>query len=198
MNNELDYLFRIQSQITPCLVEIPKNKKFYQIDLESRKINSPDFLSIEDDHLSNVIYFSVDRFFDYMDLSTVSCVIIYQTPDGQSHMYPVPYYDVFTFSKEGKMVIPWNINNIVTKDYGTITYFFRFFKIEGDVLDNAKLAYNLNTLSATSKILKGVNTPNFDMDNEDTIEAVLVLENLIQEVKQLKDQNFVWTEIKEE
>ncbi len=198
-NNELDYLFRIQSQITPCLVEIPKSKKLYTVDLKSRKIDSPEFLSVEEDHLSNVIYFSVDRFYDYMDLSTASCVIMYQTPDGQSHMYPVPYYDVTTLVDEGKMIIPWNINGIVTKSYGTITYFIRFFKVDGDVLENAKLLYNLNTLSATSKVLKGLTNLNLNIEEDETFNsAVNTLEALISQVKALKDENFMWIQIKEE
>ena len=85
---ELDFLYRIHTKETPCLVELPGGRQSYTIDLNTRTINSPKILSVKKDHLSTVIYFNVDRFFDYMDLSTTSCVIIYQTPDGQSHFYP--------------------------------------------------------------------------------------------------------------
>lgn len=191
---ELDFLFQIQSKVTPYFVELPNGKKSYSINLQTRKISSPEFLSVQEDHLSNVVYFNVDRFFDYMDLSTLSCVIIYQTPDGQSHIYPVPYYDVYTLSKEGKMILPWNISSIVTKNNGIITYSFRFFKLSGDTFDNSELIYNLNTFPATSKILYGLDAPNID-DSDEVNSTINTLEELITQVKELKDTGFTWTVI---
>lgn len=195
---ELDYLYRIQSKVTPCFVELPNGDISYSIDLDTRKINSPQFLSVKKDHLSNVVYFNVDRFFDYMDLSTLSCVIIYQTPDKQTHLYPIPYYDIFTLAKEGKMVMPWNISDITTQIEGDITYSFRFFRIDGDTLDNAELVYNLNTFPATSKILYGLDAPNIDDDDEETNSTISSLEFLIAQVKELQDDRFTWTVIKDE
>lgn len=196
--NELDYLYRIQSKVTPCLVELPNGDISYSINLQTRKINSPEFLSVKKDHLSNVIYFNVDRFFDYMDLSTLPCVITYQTPDNQTHFYPVPYYDIYTLAKEGKMIFPWNINNIVTKNEGDIIYSIRFFKISGDVLDTAELVYNLSTSPTTSKILYGLDAPNIEDDNDTVNSAVNTLEELIFQVKELRDTGFTWTIINDE
>ena len=190
---ELDYLFQIQSKVTPCLVELPNGEESYSIDLQTRKISSPEFLSVQRDHLSNVIYFNVDRFFDYMDLSTTSCVITYQTPDGQSHMYPIPYYDTYSLAKEGKMVLPWNISDIVTKQNGIITYSFRFFKLSGDTLDNSKLVYNLNTSPATSEILYTLDSLEINEDDEEANAAVETLETLISKVKNTIEDSFYWT-----
>lgn len=197
--NELDYLYRIQSKVTPCFVELPNGEISYSVDLQTRQINSPEFLSVKKDHLSNVIYFNIDRFFDYMDLSTLPCVIIYQTPDEQVHVYPIPYYDIYTLAKEGKMILPWNISNIVTQLEGDIIYSIRFFKIEGDIVDDANLVYNLNTFPAKSKILKGLDASNLTNDEDESLHpATETLETLIAQVKELKDNNFTWTIINDE
>ena len=197
--NELDYLYRIQSKVTPCFVELPNGETSYGIDLQTRQINSPEFLSVKKDHLSNVIYFNIDRFFDYMDLSTLPCVIIYQTPDEQVHVYPIPYYDIYTLARDGKMVLPWNISNIATQLEGDIIYSIRFFKIEGDIVENANLVYNLSTFPAKSKILNGLDAPNLVDDGDgDRHPAAETLETLIAQVKELKDNSFTWTIINDE
>ena len=77
MANELDFLYRIEKQETPAIIKLPGGIESYSIDLNTRQINSPKVLSVKKDHLSTVIYFNVDRFFDFMDLSTLNCVIIY-------------------------------------------------------------------------------------------------------------------------
>jgi hypothetical protein len=40
-------------------------------------VATPEVLSVEYDHNSKSIFFSVDRFFDNVDLSEMSCVIQY-------------------------------------------------------------------------------------------------------------------------
>ena len=43
------------------MVAAPSDERIYNIDLSTRKIESPDFLSIEKDHMAETIYFTVDR-----------------------------------------------------------------------------------------------------------------------------------------
>ena len=49
-------------------VRIPRDEPVYEIDLNTRTIKAPDFLSVEEDHNSEVIWFMVDRFYDNIDL----------------------------------------------------------------------------------------------------------------------------------
>lgn len=195
MANELDFLYRIEKQETPAIIKLPGGIESYSINLNTRQINSPKVLSVKKDHLSTVIYFNVDRFFDFMDLSTLNCVIIYQTPDGQSHFYPVQYFDTYTLAEQGKMIMAWNINNIVTKETGTITYAFKFFKVEGDTLDSAKIIYSLNTAPAQSEILYGLDAPNEALDEEEVAEVndlIQQWEAAVTATKQLQESTFVW------
>jgi hypothetical protein len=87
-----------------------EHEKIYNIDLNTRKVEEPKFISVIEDHASEVIYFSVDRFFDYMDLATMTCLIEYINAKGEKGIYAVPFYDIQTLRDEGKMLLPWVIN----------------------------------------------------------------------------------------
>ena len=151
-NEYYSALAQIQDNNFPVYATlIPSNERIYEIDLGSRKVSVPEFISVETDHKSETIYFKVDRFFDYMDLSTAACVIEYINAKGESHYYPVPYYDVLTYFEEGKMIIPWVIDGAATIAAGSVKFSIRFYKIDGD-----HFIYNLSTLPTTGKVLHGL------------------------------------------
>jgi hypothetical protein len=126
----LSQLYIIQSQNPPSLVLFPKEKRIYDVDLTTRTIEAPEFLSVSHDHKAETIYFRVDRFHGYMDLSNTICVVQYITPDGAVHIYPVPFYDVVTERNEKKMLFPWCIDGAATQFQGDVKYSIRFFLVE--------------------------------------------------------------------
>lgn len=170
-------LFKVnESGNVPSLATLlPRTENIYNINLDSRTVEAPEFLSVTDDHVSETIYFLVDRFFDNMDLSTTSCVIQYYNAKGEGRLYAPPFYDIETFHIANKMLIPWCIEGEATKAAGDVTYSIRFFKI--NEIDK-KLIYNLNTIPTTSKVLKGINIldykrvdltkEEFDLTKDDT------------------------------
>ena len=133
---------------------LPKSESIYNIDLNSRTIEAPEFLSVRYDHNSETVYFIVDRYFDNQDLSDTCCVIQYINAKQEGRFYVVPYYDIVTFALENKMIVPWCIEGEATKAAGDVTYSIRFFKTDAT---GKKLTYNLNTLSSTSTVLNGMN-----------------------------------------
>jgi hypothetical protein len=70
-------LFKINGSFNPpsLAVILPRSENIYKIDLDSRTVEAPEYLSVLDDHNSETIYFIMDRFFDNMDMSTTTCVI---------------------------------------------------------------------------------------------------------------------------
>ena len=154
----LEQLYELQTQNAPSNVFLPFAHNIYDIDLSTRKINGPEFISARRDHKSEIIYFKIDRYFDYMDLSNTICVIEYIVPGDTKrvpHIYIVPFYDTSKFISEGKMVFPWSVGGAATSREGTIEYAIRFYRIDGEG-ENRKLVYNLNTLPAKSKILPSI------------------------------------------
>lgn len=97
-------LWRIQDPNKPsAALLLPSEESVYDIDLATRTINAPQMLSIEKDHSAETIYFIVDRYYCGIDLANTSCIIQFinkgATPPIERY-YPVPYYDVTTYSSE--------------------------------------------------------------------------------------------------
>ena len=76
-----------------------------------------------------------------MDLSQTWCNIHYKNlSTGLEGIYIVPFYDIFTMSKEGKILIPWNLDATVLSAAGTVQFSFHFYKI-GEKTDDSLQMY---------------------------------------------------------
>lgn len=185
------FLFQIQSQNPPKVGILPSAEKVYEIDLNSREIETPDYLSVEKDHKSETVYFKINRFFDYMDLSETVCVIQYITADNRARIYAVPFYDIVTFANEDKMVFPWVIDGGATSVAGEIQYSIRFFKL--DPL-GSNFVYNLNTQPAKSKVLHGMDTTTFEED-PDYIMVVDAYSQIMARIDAISKEQLYWFEL---
>ena len=150
----------------PIYALLPNAEKIYNIDLNTRIIDAPEFLGINKDHKAETIYFIVDRYNDYMDLSQTCCAITYINANKKGHQYMVPFYDIYTYAKEGKMLLPWNLDANVLESKGPVQFAIRFYKIGTSINDNGAaekvLVYNLNTLPATSVVKEGMEVSKFE------------------------------------
>ena len=149
-------LYRIQqdNNLPSLAILLPSTENIYDIDLNTRKVEAPEFLSNYTDHDAEVIYFKCDRFFDYMDLANTNIIIQYKNAKGESRIYAVPFVDVATCSLENKMLIPWCVDGNVTAKAGEVTFSIRFYKIDRD---GEFLQYSLATLPAKSQVLETLN-----------------------------------------
>lgn len=154
-------LHLIQDTNKPSIAVLaPNTEKIYNIDLNTRKIDSPEFLSIEKDHMAETIYFMVDRVYDSIDLAETTCIIQYINAKKEARIYAVPFYDITTIN--GKIIIPWCIEGEATKASGTVKYSFKFYSTFKDKEDQILFDFNLNTLPANSKVLSGLDVAKDD------------------------------------
>lgn len=154
-------LHLIQDTNKPSVAVLaPNTEKIYNIDLNTRKIDSPEFLSIEKDHMAETIYFMVDRVYDSIDLAETTCIIQYINAKKEARIYAVPFYDITTIN--GKIIIPWCIEGEATKASGTVKYSFKFYSTFKDEEDQILFDFNLNTLPANSKVLSGLDVAKDD------------------------------------
>lgn len=207
----LSKLYVIQSDNPPSQVLFPKTKPIYDIDLSTRTIEAPPYLSVSKDHKSETIYFRIDRYHDFMDLSLLPCIIQYITPDNVTHWYAVPFCDVISEQDDLKMIIPWNIDGIVTQLKGTVTFSLRFFKVEQEIIDMSdyidedaikngaskvdikyNLLYNLTTLPAESRILEGLEVPQGESKFDVAAEAAAYL---LQEINKINRSEGIYWEL---
>lgn len=186
INDEtLEQLYNIQKESAPSNVYLPYAHNIYDVDLKTRTIHGPEMISVQKDHRSEVIYFKVDRFVDFMDLANTVCVIEYIIPGDVKrvpYLYAVPFYDIVKYASENKMIFPWNVSGAATLKSGKIEYAIRFFKIDEN---GGKLIYNLNTLPATSSILSNIEGSSELLNTEYDI-PVEAYESLIWQVKNNK------------
>lgn len=134
-------------------LRIPTDEPIYEIDLNQRKINVPEFLSVEEDHNSEIIWFKTDRFYDNIDLYESTCWIQYINANNEEYFYAAPIIiGAQEFGNE-QILIPWAISKEVAKATGVISFSFQFFKLSED---KNRFLYVLNTQVAKSKILAGL------------------------------------------
>lgn len=197
VTNPRDYeemLWQIQSNApTKKALLLPKDEKIFDIDLNSRTIDVPEFLSVEKDHQAETIYFKFDRYYDHTDLTTKTCIIQYVNANGDSFIYPVPFYDVETFGFEKKVLIPWCIQGAATAAAGIVKFAIRFYTVD----INHNITYDLNTLVAQGRVLKG-QEGEFEDFSEDSITLDNNLLELIQSLEKAKNDGVLtlyWVDV---
>lgn len=158
-------LYLIQDTNKPVIATLlPSDENIYNVNLNTRKIEAPRYLSVAKDHLAETIYFLVDRYYDNIDLSETTCVVQYINAKNEERLYAVPFMDITTF--EGKILFPWCIEGEATKQAGNIRYSLKFYHTFKDENDKILFDFNLNTLVADSKILAGLDVakqnPDYD------------------------------------
>lgn len=113
-----------------------RKQKFYEVDLNTRKIEAPPFLSVKGEHEAQVICFKVDRFFENMDLTMGTWVIQYENAKGDSYLYRVPFYDTYLLKEEAKIILPWIIGDPVTIKSGKIAFSLQCYQLEKDDIED--------------------------------------------------------------
>ena len=203
-----DLLYRVQDpNRQDRVINLPVDEPLYHIDLDTRTVEAPEFLSVEYDHNSETIYFCVDRFYDNIDLATMFCVIQYQNANPEvkkgGYIYPVPYFDITTKAEENKMLFQWALEGPATAYAGTVTFSIKFYKISAITVDHIDgtseqlrvYDYVLNTLPKESKVLHGLDvlatTENYYIESYE-------IERIYQEIEKVRRTNdLYWIMLKD-
>ena len=169
----LKELWKLQDGNLPAqAILLPSDETIYNVNLNTREIDAPNILSAKTDHLAETIFFSVDRYFDNMDLTKTVCVIQYVNQNATDEdgnpaggfLYLVPFYDIAYFQKKGenKILIPWAVGGPATAAAGPVTFALRFFLCNAE---GTEIIYNLNTLPAESRVLESMDVVVEDNQN---------------------------------
>lgn len=141
------------AQLDKKFLRLPLDEPMFEINANTRSINVPtDFksngLSVQGDHLAETVFFSVDRYFDYVDLSSTDISINWKmgTKTGRTKNF-VMSTDILP----GYVVFGWPIDKVITEKSGTLTFAVEFRKEE-----NGVIKYDFNTLAANINIKDGL------------------------------------------
>lgn len=170
---------------------LPAKEQVCAIDLDSRTIKTPGYLSVQYDHNAEIVYFKVNRYMDNMDLANTVCIIEYlNAPHTEGKavvqdpgVYWVPFYDVSHYDveidKNGEeivtpvMYIPWAIGGLATAYAGTITFTVRFYVLD----ENKNFLYNMSTRPTKADILHGL-----DLTNDEALSAFYLESSIVQQI----------------
>lgn len=147
------------------LIKLPVDEPALVIDANKRTVDTTLFnktATVQTDEVAEIAVFSVDRYFDYMDLATTEIWVQWTAPGADGVLREgatlIEMKDVET--EPGKVRFGWPLDSEITAIPGNVQFAVRFFKrgnVEVPNLDGTssivnKVVYSLNTLPATLKI----------------------------------------------
>lgn len=176
----------------PILSILPLDEPVFEIDANSRTINIPaefkkNGISVKGDQAAEVLYFTIDRFYDNVDLYDqdhgMRIGIEWEgAPDAGSKTvirkisHPT-IIDLTTLQDKGKIIFNWVLNDEITKVAGTIKFAVRFYKIGTDPNGNPALTYSFSTLTHTAVINNSLDYQyDGEWDNEEMNDGWLMID----------------------
>ena len=159
-------------------LRLPLDEGLFEINANTRTIKIPSNFSsngvgVQGDETAEIVYFSIDRYFDHMDLANddMNIVIQWETRDKDratiSGISPNFGKDIGTIP--GKIIFGWPIYSELTESPTPIKFAVRFFSLgEADAEGVRALNYSLATLPA--EITVGA-TIDYDLINKTVMEV---------------------------
>lgn len=145
---------------------LPLDEEPFMIDANTRIITVPaqfkNGVGVTGDHIAEIIYFAIDRYYDNTDLATVDKRIEYSNAKGDKwvvkNFYPDGNQKYFIDERyPDKILFGWALSKQATEASGTIEFAVRFYLTN----DEKGLDFSFSTLPTKILINK---TLNFDMD----------------------------------
>lgn len=149
----------------PVFTMIPSDEEPFTIDANTRTITIPPAFDkcagVVGDDMCEIVTFTVDRYFDYVDLATTQICVQWSTAKGEgiSHIGLRDYETI-----PGKIRFGWPLTKEMTENAGPITFAVRFFMKDANT---DKFVYLLNTLSNTIVIRPTLILNNPEVDATD-------------------------------
>lgn len=160
----------------PSFLILPIDEGIFEIDANTRKINVPtDFakngVGVQGDELAEIVYFSIDRYFDLTDFydDNLGIYIQWEAPDGTKGL-SVAINKTIDFI-DNKVVFGWIISNEMTAAPGNIKFSVRFFTRKVAEDGTSYLSYSFSTLAATVKVNSGLD---IDISSAEDIEEYVI------------------------
>jgi hypothetical protein len=152
-----DYIKRlqeIQDSYNPTVKMINSDTEpKFEIDADTRTIKVPNELQnvgVYKDHMAETIYFTIDRYFDDVDLMDKICIVQYINANSEQYVHAVT--DIYLNDTQDKIIFGWTITDNVTSAVGKVEFSIRFYTLEDE-----SFTYSFNTIPAFVYVLNGLN-----------------------------------------
>lgn len=147
------------------LIRIPVDEPVLAIDANKRTIDTTLFtkcVNVQSDQIAETVVFSIDRYYDYMDLKNTSIWVQWTAPgaDGKLREGATEISLIDVETEPGKVRFGWPLDSDITKVPGKVQFSVRFFikkdvevpNLSGGVDIENRIVYSFNTLPATLTI----------------------------------------------
>lgn len=143
---------------------IPLEEEAVEVDANNRSLKVPSVYAkcaaLEGDHIAETISFTIDRYYDYMDLATTEIYVQWKTKTTEG----AEKIELIDLSSTGKIKFGWPLTSEITAVPGPVEFSVRFFRRgEGE-----NLAYSFNTIANTITVKPALRA---DINNEADVEA---------------------------
>lgn len=180
---------------------LPLDEPTFDINANSREIVVPDVfrkngVGVQGDQLAETLFFTIDRYFDTVDLydDSIKGIIQWETAlkgkQFETGYSPIAFKDVTVV--KGKMTFGWFLNNIITSNPGTVKFSVRFFSTVENTDENnrtsLKLNFSLSTKTQTITINPAIS---YDINIENGLPEVNRYDDLALVARRFKDSVYV-------
>lgn len=175
---EIEYLKYVEKDVDP------DEEPVFEVDLNTRKITVPkDFqdLAVEGDHCAETVWFSLDRWFDGIDLTKKKFGVQYSGESGTG-LIPITTYTT-TGDASNTILLGWLITHDVTSSPGQLTFSLRVFSLNDE---DDSIEYSLNTNAVTCTIKKALN---INSESSGINPPPDVLSTLVDRIEELYENN---------
>ena len=148
----------------PIFTILPATEETFNIDANKRTIAIPENFArygvgVQGDEIAEILYFSIDRYFDAMDLADMDIIVQWKhEKDSELANNLSATYKKSLTLQPGKIVFGWPITAEITERSGNIQFSIRFYRRNKET---KTLEYSFSTLTATIKIQTGLD---FELD----------------------------------
>ena len=146
---------------------LEEEEPVFEINANTRQIKVPNALKmagVKGDYTAEIVYFTIDRYFDAVDLADMTAVIEWRKSGSKQGYVSKAYLtDINRFP--GKILIGWPLADEITSTAGIIEFSLRFYHT-GSVNGETVIDYSFNTLPATITISDTIDVNLLDMEDE--------------------------------
>lgn len=162
----------------PYFLILPNDEPLLKIDANTRKIDTKGWeagIGTQGDELAEIIYFSIDRYFDTTDLYDKDIFVQWENAVGDKGLSVIINKTVNYVPN--KLVFGWPITSDITKSAGNVKFAVRFYtRNKPSSGEGYQLIYSLGTITATLKV-----NPSLDMsiENPGATDYIVINKNQI-------------------
>ena len=158
--------FNPSADLARYFTRLPLDEDFLEINADTRVIKIPTNFArygvgVQGDETAEVIYFTIDRYFDSIDLAgeNINIVIQWEARNANKEIITgySPNYGKDITTLPGKIIFGWPIYREFTEAAGTLRFAVRFFSVGRNSSNEDELKYSLSTLPAELTINATIN-----------------------------------------